>query len=353
MDWAEGLLAARTAGDPQARWLLSSRRIVVLPWANPNGLGNALAAIESAPSAPPAHIDQYHKAFPDLKTPGSKLPATTPFGEYMHQRKNQRGPGYGTDLNRNHRSNWTASSVQEPWMRNYEGWPGASPSSEPETRIMDAVIARVRPNALVDVHQFGNFISIVPGPEVSKSAAMRAAARLGTANGFRVPPLQEVTRPDDYPEGGMLAAHAAATGSQLGITLELGTSFVTTNGGYRAVQRDAADVLTRLARTSYAPATELQGPDASSQPQRTRAGWNIGVSDERTGSHHITRAELVTDPLAAPGNGFELQSADSVFDGSFETLRVPREHVPQGLVGVRAMDARGNWGPVTALELRD
>lgn len=346
-DWIEGLVAARAAGDPQARWLLDANRVVIMPIANPRGIAGASADLRRAPHGPRGRAQDLG-GFPD------DVAEPTPMQSYMWRRKNQNGDaGRGVDLNRNHGATWQpwpAEDAEQGPIRH--SWPGQSAASEPEARIVDAVMARVRPSVVVDAHQFGNFATVVlPEAGGTKAAASRAVERMLDGTPVAAPPPRFVSRIGGTPVPGLagtLDSQAVATGAQLGVTLEFGTSFLPSEREYDGIRASVSTALTNALRATASPLSILQGPDVSSAARVTASGMVVGVSDARAGGKAIEAAELVNDPTALPGSGTPLLPADGRFDESLEQVQVPSSAFVTARAGIRARDADGHWGPVTA-----
>ncbi|MCZ4495874.1 MAG: murein peptide amidase, partial [Thermoleophilia bacterium] len=75
------------------------------------------------------------------------IPTVNPDGERRRTRQNARG----VDLNRNYPGGW--QPIGSPWQTYY---PGRAAASEPETRAVQALVRRVRPDVTLWYHQHAN-----------------------------------------------------------------------------------------------------------------------------------------------------------------------------------------------------
>lgn len=102
-----------------------------------------------------------------------------PDGSAANTRHNARG----VDLNRNFPVGWSSKAVA----------PGRSPASEPETRAVQAFLAKLRPDAVVGLHQPWNSVLGYCNPAIRKwvtkigklsAIPVDKSCSLGTGSGF-------------------------------------------------------------------------------------------------------------------------------------------------------------------------
>lgn len=103
------------------------------------------------------------------------------------------------------------------------------------------------------------------------------------------------------------------------------------------------------------------GPVATAMESRPTAGAPVAVvhasfSDDGRGNEAIAAGELILDPASLPASGVPM-SADDGASNSFEepmtgVLSVEGWPVGAYQLGIRAMDAGGNWGPVSWISLQ-
>lgn len=242
VDWAEQLLTARAGGDAAAGALLATRRLVLLPAANPRGIAGALDAVRAAATGPAATRGDIDSMPGDTTDP-------SPFERFLWQRKNQSGPRGGVDLNRNHPATWQPTDAADVVREGRHAWQGERAASEPETRIMAAVIDRYRPSAVVDLHQYGNFTTAELGEGLDPARAAPQLAQLVAGTSLAKPrPEDTRTLRDRVPPAiaGLLEQQATRSGAQLGLTVELGDTFLPDEIAYAQLRTDVSALLTRM-----------------------------------------------------------------------------------------------------------
>ena len=344
--------------DADITWLIDHHEVWILPMVNPDGRRMVeLGALRSHGSRP------------------------------WHWRKNVHATGscawppsnahtFGVDLNRNFPYQWGllegvggAGDACDSHHR------GASAGSEPETQALMSLLSslipdqRAEPGAAADPDTTGIFIQLhspfrtvawpwavssSPSPELEGLAAI--GHKLADLNGYDAGQAEDVIYPmsgtaDDWVHGELGAA---------AFLLEVGEGLMPAFNRVDNViwpeNRDAFLYAAKIARTPYQTA---HGPDVGTITVST-AGVDIvtvsAVADDSTNSgDDIAEVELYVDdpPWAVGALSIPILAAD---DGSFDS---PTENVSGMLhtgnwssgrhtVYVRARDAAGHWGPVSA-----
>jgi carboxypeptidase T len=322
MTWAVQLLEGY-GRDPEATALLNSREIDLVPIVNPDGH----AVIERAYASQP--------------------------GGNLMKRKNTSGPGgQGTDINRNFEFHWGgAGASPNPSSDTYRG---AHAASEPETRSIQEFVKSRRPSMFVDWHSYsklnmypwGDTKDKTPDHEGFKAVAERFSA-LNHYSPIQAVQLYPTTGTTDDTAYGMYGVPAWA--------VETGDSFHQSDQEFGRTLSENLPVLWYGAKIANRPFDRVKGPDALDVLVDAANGRiSARVSDALNGKQAIAGAELVLDPAAQPGSGTPLAAADGTFDSPTEqvagSLRLPAGMQPTDgqLAYVRARDAAGNWGPLTA-----
>ena len=175
----------------------------------------------------------------------------------------------------------------------------------------------------------------------------------GTWGSVRVPPAQYAAVRDRVNTGALSVRIDGPTGPQ-------GSIFQWASG-YPPGCPGLPSEVPRLS-VLYSPAGDAVGPDvtllsAGPNPTRTAPATTVAatVSDLATGQTPIAAAELFVGPDPGVGLATPMSAADGAFDSVTEnaTVRLDVSAVPYGMyvVGVRARDRAGNWGPATAFVL--
>lgn len=322
-------LLAGYGTDPEATALLQSRVIDIIPMMNADGHAVVERGFDRAPG-----------------------------GNLMH-RKNTAPPN-GTDLNRNYDFHWGGTgSSSNPRSQTYRG---PSAASEPEVQAVQSHVTTVKPGIMLDWHSYSE-LNLYPWGDTREKTPDHAgfdalAKKFSSWNGYT--PQQSIGL---YPTTGTSKDWAYGTHRIPAFTIETGRTFHQTDAEFERVWGENAPVMTYVAKIADAPFQRVLGPDvvdvhvtAPNAPgvAPTRARVSASVSDATNGGQVLAAAELVTDPFAAPGSGVALQAADGAFDSVSEQVAgvVSARGGEQQLVYVRAKDAEGNWGPLTAQWLK-
>lgn len=310
--------------DADATHLLDTRELVVVPMVNPDG-----------------HV-VVEKAFAGVA------------GGNLWQRKNT-APQFGTDLNRNYPFHFGDHGANaDPRSETY---PGPKALSEPEAQAVVDAVTREKPGLFLDWHSRGNVVLYQYGhsDEVPKDiAAIKAVAgQLALRNGYDTS--------SSYDQSPTSATAKDWAYGALGIpayTMETGVSFHQSDAEFadswkrnRDVFRYAARIAPDPFKLGLAPAADAATVDAATGAVEARFRQRGGAG--ATGA--IAAAELVLDPAAAPGSGIAMEAVDGRFDSADERVRAALPPAvanaadgDRKMLFVRARDAAGNWGPVTA-----
>ncbi|PIQ23029.1 hypothetical protein COW36_01975 [bacterium (Candidatus Blackallbacteria) CG17_big_fil_post_rev_8_21_14_2_50_48_46] len=146
------------------------------------------------------------------------------------QRKNTHGTGI--DLNRNFDNHWNYQGLNVPdsWKRglsdpNGEIYSGAAPASEPETQVVQAMMARKKPAIFADIHAYGEMMlwpfgysaEDVPHTPIFKKLYQETVKNLGFKGGTSTQIL--------YPTTATTRDYAYGKHGALSMTLEVGQTF--------------------------------------------------------------------------------------------------------------------------------
>jgi hypothetical protein len=316
MRWAQTTLEGY-GKDPEATALLDSREIDIVPIMNPDGH---------------AVVEQGY---------------TEKNGVKLWNRKNTTPPS-GVDPNRNYDFHWgTGGSSANPRSDIYRG---ASPASESEVQAIQKFATENKPGIMIDWHSYSR-LNLYPWgythDKAPDAAGLKAVAKkFSTFNHYT-------------PEPGINLYMTSGTSKDWGYGAQKIPSFIVETGDdfhqddkqFEENWRQNSPVLNYAAKIADKPYERAAGPDAVDvlfTPDKHTVTAQLKDSEDV-----VTGAELVTDPHAAPGTGVPLLPADGAWDSSNElaNLDVPgaltRSTEPR-LGFVRAQDAKGNWGPLTA-----
>lgn len=327
LTWADEVLAAYGA-DPEATALLDGRVIDIIPMVNPDGH----VVIEKGYSGAP--------------------------GGDTWQRKNTTPPD-GVDLNRNCEFDWGgAGSSSYPHSSSYRG---PSAASEPEIQAIEELVSKDDYGMVIDWHSSGE-LNLYPWAHIRDPAPDHAnlkavAEKFTTFNGY-----SSIQSADLYPTGGTTEGPAYGERRIPAYTIETGDSFHQDDEEFAREQSNNWPVMTYSAKIADAPYERAQGPDLHSIRIDSESGILTAESVSTDRSEQISKglprapiraAEYVLDPRTSPGMGVALVAADGAMDEAAETVRVKVGHLlstsPQKrLIYVRAQDANGHWGPLTA-----
>lgn len=318
--WAEQQLTGY-GRDADATALLDTRRVTIVPDANPDGHARVVAGLRSG----------------DL--------------DAAMQRKSSTG----VDLNRNFDHRWNAHGAVPPDDIAYAG---PSPASEPEVQALQRMLTDDPPNLAVDWHSHGGLVLTPEAAEASPDTARNhaaIAARLAAINGYK--PTASTSL---YPASGTAIDFVVGRLGRPAVAIETGLSFHPGDAELAETARRNLPVMTYAARIADAPAERVLGPDvgdvqvaaASPATADIRPGA-VTVTARVTGPHATTvaAAEAALDPATPPGRGTPLMAADGRFDSADEAISgsLPIGDATAGprLLYVRARTADGNWGPAT------
>lgn len=322
MTWATQLLEGY-GRDPEATALLNSREIDLIPMVNPDGH----AVIERAYGNQPG-------------------------GDLM-KRKNTSGPGgRGTDLNRNFEFHWGGPGAStNPGNDTYRG---PSASSEPEVQAVQAFVKSRKGTMFTDWHSYSK-LNMYPWGDTKDHTPdhdgfKAVAEKFSTFNHYS--PIQSVQL---YPTTGTSDDTAYGAYGVPAWAVETGESFHQSDEEFAKTLGENLPVLWYGAKIADKPFERVKGPDTLEVLVDAAAGRvSARVSDATNGGQAVAGAEMVFSPNAAPGSGVQLTAADGSFDAPTEqvsgALRMPSGmQASDGVLAyVRARDAAGNWGPLTA-----
>lgn len=315
MKWATELLEGY-GKNPDITALLDSRVIDLVPMANPDGH----AMVERAYAG--------------------QEPAN------LMQRKNTTAPN-GVDLNRNHAYRWGGPGASEdPWDETYRG---SGPASEPEVQAVKKLFDTRRHNIYISVHSHGE-VNMFPWSHTREKAPdheglLRIAKQFSAKNGYS--PIQAV---DLYPTSGAGREYFYSLDRKPGFTIETGRTFHQSDTEYARVCNENIPVFYYAAKIADAPYEKSRGPEASNL---VVVGSELQAHVKHLLGAGISAAEYVVDPDTAPGHGVPLVAKDGAFDTQEEAVTAKiSDDLRDGktrLIYVRAQDAEGNWGPLTAV----
>ena len=295
----------------------------------------------------------------------------------------------GVDLNRNFDFKWgeAGSSTDEcsPIYR------GLSAASEPETQVIQTYMADLFPDArgpddddaaptgisgvVLDIHSHGRLI-LWPWGHVVETAPNGAALqtlgrKLAYFNGYT--PIQGIGL---YPVSGATEDYGYGVLGRASFTYELGTTFFQGCDDFEnSVLDDNLESLLYAFKVARTPYRTPAGPDVR-DPSLSGAASTTGV----TAGTSVTLSATLDDTRYENGNGLEptqniaageyyvdvppwvsgavaraMHASDGAFDSSTEstTATIDTGGLSAGrhTVFVRARDADGNWGAVSAVFL--
>lgn len=353
-------LLTRYGDDPDVTWILNEHEIVVVPVANPDGRKLA------------------EQGYLQRKNTNDRAggDCSVPPQSWNH---------FGVDLNRNFAFAW--GTVHGPELSPCsQVYPGHQAASEPETRALQDFIRELYPTrsrpvqaeeggadntgVLISLHSFSDLVLWPWGHSTERAPHAEALERLGYRlaefNGYS--PMQSIYL---YPTSGVTEDWSYAELGIASYTFEIGPfsgpcgGFMPPYGcldgsGNRNFWAENLPALLYAARVARAPYVQPAGPEV--QHIRVTAGMN-GFTVTATmdgGDHPITTAELYieTSPWHG-GTPIALSPVDEAYDTPieqgrlllpfesdlFENVRNPGD---QMLLLVRARNAAGTWGPISA-----
>ncbi|MCA0174857.1 MAG: carboxypeptidase [Proteobacteria bacterium] len=299
----------------------------------------------------------------------------------------------GVDLNRNFSFSWNVTNGQgssgQPCAETYRG---SSAGSEPEVDTIEEYAKVLWPDRRgpaktdaapadtsgihIDLHSYSQLVLWPWGDTNGQAPNGPALQTLGRKFAYfnNYKPQQSVGL---YPTDG---TSDGASYGELGVaayTFELGTSFFQSCSAYdNTIKPQNLDALMYAAKVVRTPYQTPAGPDtlnvalgrkaaANGVPAGKRVQITAQANDTRYGtkggtepSQLIAGAEAYIDtPPWVPGaNAVTLNATDGAYDASTEGLkgRLPTAGLSTGnhIVYVRARDAAGNWGAVSAVFLK-
>ena len=287
-------------------------------------------------------------------------------------------PSYGVDLNRNHSFHWGGAGIS-PCDEIYQG-PAAA--SEPETQALQDHIRLLFPDQrgpldsdpapadtagiFITLHSYGGLVlwpwgwtDQIPAPNDAQLQAIGVKlASLNHYTAYQSSKLYPATgTSDDWVYG------------ELGIasfTFEMGTAFFQDCSSFEAaIWPDNLKALLYAFKIAPSPYRLAYGPDALSpriNPPSGKRGEPLEltalITDQQNGGRSLRRAEYFilsehqANPPGTPGTGLPLTPTDGQWDSPVETVRtvIDTANLVPGnyLVALRAQDADGNWGPLSA-----
>jgi carboxypeptidase T len=296
----------------------------------------------------------------------------------------------GADLNRNFSYSWNATNgIGSSGNQCSEVYRGPQAASEPEVRAVQRYVRSLWPDRRgpglndaapadtsgihLDIHSFSELVlwpwGLTDNPAPNGTALQTLGRKFAWFNGYT--PTQSIGL---YPTDG---TSDSASYGELGVaafTFELGTDFFQSCGVYNStIKPRNLPALLYAAKVVRTPYQTPAGPDVSglalSPAAPVRGGrpvlltgsatdirFNNSNGTEPTQAIAQAEAYIDTPPWRAGAAARALRPADGAFDGKTEGLRSmlstnglsPGRHI----VYVRARDAQGNWGAISAVFLR-
>jgi hypothetical protein len=292
----------------------------------------------------------------------------------------------GADLNRNFTFGWNSTGGQgSSGSACSATYRGPTPSSEPETRVVEAYVRSLWPDRRgpnpgdpapedtsgihIDLHSFSELVlwpwGTTTAPAPNGAALATLGRRLAWFNGYL--PTQSIGL---YPTDGTSDGPSYGELGVAAFTFELGTSFFQTCDVFEnTIKPNNLPALVYAAKVARAPYRLPAGPEVTAaalaggqpvpagltaplQASATDARFNQGNGAEPVQPLASAAAYVGTPPWLAGAVALPLQAADGAFDTATEALAgqvdtgtlAPGRH----LVYVQATDAAGRAGPVTA-----
>ncbi|GAA3958347.1 M14 family zinc carboxypeptidase [Allohahella marinimesophila] len=285
----------------------------------------------------------------------------------------------GADLNRNFTFGWNSANGSSGSQCN-DTYRGPRPGSEPETQAIENYVRSIFPDRRgsgrndaaptdtsgihLDIHSYSELVLWPWGDTNSAAPNGRALQTLGRKfawfNGYT--PQQSIGL---YPTDG---TSDGVSYGELGVaayTFELGTDFFQSCSVYDGkIKPDNLRALIYAAKVVRTPYVTPAGPDVTSlgiSADATAATLTASVTDTRFSNRNgsepvqtIAQAEYYIDvpPWEAGAEPVALATSDGGFDERTEQLTgsIDTSGLTEGkhTVFVRARDAAGNWGAVSA-----
>jgi hypothetical protein len=318
--------------DPLLTYLVDSRQIWIVPIVNPDGYARVEAGAEwwRKNGNPTADCGA---------APGTSANVVHP----------------GVDLNRNHSFTWNAGggAAADPCGETYQG---PSAASEPETAAIQRLVTGRPFTTLISWHSYGNVVLWPWGYKADSRGADPVldalGGRLARLTGYRGGPSGSTL----YLTSGELTDWAWGARGVGGVTIEVGAASDSVDANpftppYRNLDRywsenkPAALYMARIGDTL----ARAFAPDADRDEIDLPAGRPAGsvVAAFATGQTAAAAAELFLDRPGAEGAG---QPGAIASTGATATWSLSASGLSTGrhAVFVRARDAAGRWGPLSA-----
>jgi carboxypeptidase T len=298
----------------------------------------------------------------------------------------------GIDLNRNFSATWNTTGGQgSSGAACNLTFRGPTAGSEPETQAIESYIRSLWPDRRgpglndpapadtsgihLDIHSFSQLVLWPYGetaaPAPNATALQTLGRRLAFFNGYT--PQQSIGL---YPTDGTSDAPSYFELGVASFTIELGTSFFESCASYESSTKPGnLPALIYAAKVLRTPYITPGGPDVTTLALAgaasgagvaagTRVALTASATDTRfnntngvEGTQNLVAAEVTIDvpPWQAGVVPLPLQPADGAFNNPTEaltgTLSTAGLANGQHIVYVRARDAGGTWGPVSAVFL--
>ena len=298
----------------------------------------------------------------------------------------------GVDLNRNFGFSWNSTGGQgSSGVQCDLTYRGPAAASEPETQAVENYIRSLWPDRRgpglgdaapadtsgvhLDIHSYSRLVlwpwGETAAPSGNATALQTMGRRLAWFNGYT--PQQSIGL---YPTDGTSDAPSYGELGVASFTIELGTSFFESCNSYNSNTKPAnLPALVYAAKVARTPYLTPAGPDVvapalagaasgSGVPAGTLVGLTATATDTRFNQSNgveatqaIAGAEVTIDipPWDAAAAPRPLAAADGSFNSPTEALtgQIDSSGLAAGrhTVFVRARDASGAWGPVSAVFL--
>ena len=294
----------------------------------------------------------------------------------------------GIDLNRNFGFTWNTTAGQgSSGAACNLTYRGPSAASEPETQAVESYIRSLWPDRRgpgindpapsdtsgvhLDIHSFSQLVlwpwgeTATPAPNATALQTM--GRRLAFFNGYT--PMQSIGL---YPTDGTSDAPSYGELGVPSFTIELGSAFFESCASYNGTTKPAnLPALIYAAKVARAPYVTPGGPDVltpvlsgDTVPAGAPVTLTASATDTRFNQSNGTEATqaisgaeytIDTPPWDAAALPQALAAADGSFNSSTEALtgsvNTSGLGAGQHIVYVRARDASGTWGPVSAVFL--
>lgn len=298
----------------------------------------------------------------------------------------------GIDLNRNFSFSWNSTGGQGSSGTQCDlTYRGPTPGSEPETQAIEAYVRSLWPDRRgpgindpapadtsgihLDIHSYSQLVLWPWGerstPAPNGMALQTLGRRLAFFNGYT--PQQSIGL---YPTDGTSDAVSYGELGVAALTIELGTAFFESCTTYNTNTKPknlpaliyaakvvrtpyltpaGPDVLTPLLADGASGAGVVAGTSVRLTATATDTRFNTSNGSEATQAIAAAEATLDLPPWDAAALPLPLVAADGAFNASTEALTgtLPTFGLANGrhIAYVRARDAAGSWGPVSAVFL--